>query len=113
QQRRHINVCVDVVGPAMKQNDHRPIGWASLGIADVKEAGIDLLQRFKGSLRDRRDPSRVWRDGTWLGDCGTGYSELGNGSGGHGGSQETATVRVDGVGHKGDPLQSREDVAAT
>ena len=47
QQRRHIDKAVDVVGPAVQQNDGRTIGRAGFGIADIQATGIDLLEGAK------------------------------------------------------------------
>ena len=45
QQGRDIDEAVNVVGPAVQKNDRRTIGGAGFGIADIEDAGIDLLQR--------------------------------------------------------------------
>ena len=45
QQRGDIDEAVDVVGPAMQQDDRRTVGRPGLGVADVQQAGVDLLQR--------------------------------------------------------------------
>jgi hypothetical protein len=45
QQRRHVDIGVDVVRPAVQKNDRRAVGRTCLGIADVQDAGIDPLQR--------------------------------------------------------------------
>jgi hypothetical protein len=36
---------VDVVGPAVQENDRRTGGGTGFGVADIENAGIDLLQR--------------------------------------------------------------------
>ena len=43
QQRGDVDVAVDVVGPAVQQDDRGTVGRAGLGVADVEQAGIDLL----------------------------------------------------------------------
>ena len=43
EQRRHIDVGVNVIRPAVQKKDSGAIGWASLGIADVQHTGLDLL----------------------------------------------------------------------
>ena len=48
QQRRDVDIAVDVVGPAVQQDDRRAVGRTVLGIADIQNAGIDLLQRLQG-----------------------------------------------------------------
>ena len=55
QQRRDIDEAVDVVGPAVQENDRRAIGRTGFGIADIEHAGIDLLQRAEGGVRPRLD----------------------------------------------------------
>ena len=44
QQRRDLDEAVDVVGPAVQQQHGRAVGRAGLGIADVQDTGINLLQ---------------------------------------------------------------------
>ena len=53
QCRSNINKTVDVVRPAMQQNDRSAIGRTGFGIADIEDAGIDLLERREGSVRSR------------------------------------------------------------
>jgi hypothetical protein len=36
---------MNVVRPAVQENDDRPIGGTGFGVADVQQTGIDLLQR--------------------------------------------------------------------
>ena len=45
QQRRDIDIGVNVVGPAVQKNDRGAIGGAGFGVSDIQDAGIDLLQR--------------------------------------------------------------------
>ena len=45
QQRRDIGVAVDVVRPAVQQDDRRTVGGTEVDVADVQEAGVDLLHR--------------------------------------------------------------------
>ena len=42
QQRGDVDVAVDVVRPAVQQEDRRPVGRAGVGVADVEDAGVDL-----------------------------------------------------------------------
>ena len=72
QQRRDVDVAVDVVGPAVQQDDRRTIGGAGFGVADIQDAGVDLLQRAEGRVRHRRGhPSLqcVWGGKTAGGMC--------------------------------------------
>ena len=43
QQRGDLGVAVDVVGPAVQQDGDGPVGGPDVGVADVQNAGIDLL----------------------------------------------------------------------
>ena len=61
QQRRDIDIAVDVVGPAVQKNDRRAIGGAGLGVADIQDAGIDLLQRAERRVRPRLDCGQICR----------------------------------------------------
>jgi hypothetical protein len=53
QQRRDIDIAMDVVGPAVQENDHGTIGGAGFGVADIEDGGIDLLQRPERGVRSR------------------------------------------------------------
>ena len=53
QQRGDIDIAVNVVGPAMQKNDRGTIGRAGLGVSDIQDAGIDLLQRAERRVRPR------------------------------------------------------------
>src|SRR6266536_1960311 len=44
QHGRDLDVAMDVVGPAVQQHDRRTVGGAGLGVANIQDAGIDLLQ---------------------------------------------------------------------
>jgi excisionase family DNA binding protein len=46
QQRRNIDVTVNVVGPAVQENDRRTIGGASLRVTDVQETGLGGAQAW-------------------------------------------------------------------
>jgi hypothetical protein len=39
QQRRDVDVAMDVIGPAMQKDDRRSVGRARYGMADVKDSG--------------------------------------------------------------------------
>jgi hypothetical protein len=54
QDRCHVDVAVDVVGPSMQQDDRRTVGRAVLGIPNVQYAGVDLLERRERCVSDRR-----------------------------------------------------------
>ena len=53
QQRRDVDKAVDVVGPAVQQNDRRAIGGAGFGVTDIQHAGIDLLEWGELYIRAR------------------------------------------------------------
>ena len=42
QRRDHVVVAVDVVRPAVQQDDRGTVGRAGVDVADVEEAGVDL-----------------------------------------------------------------------
>jgi hypothetical protein len=44
RRRQHIDIAVNVVGPAVQKNYRRTIGGAGFGVPDIEEAGIDLLE---------------------------------------------------------------------
>src|SRR5262245_56072516 len=54
EQRRHIDKAMDVVGPAVQQDDDGAVGRTVLGIAYIEHAGIDLLQRGERRVIRRR-----------------------------------------------------------
>src|SRR5918992_2545986 len=59
QQRRDVDVGVNVVRPAVEQHDHGTIDRAGFRIANVQGAGIDLLQRSERRVRPwRAGPGR-------------------------------------------------------
>ena len=76
----------------MQKNDRRTIGGTGFGVADVQDAGIDLLQRAERRVRsrlDRRDlspPVVLPR---------TDHPELSGGDGHRGGAKEAASILVD------------------
>ena len=55
QHGRDIDKAVNVVGPAVQKNDRRAIGRAGFGVADIQDAGIDLLERAERRVRSRLD----------------------------------------------------------
>src|SRR5689334_14621644 len=44
QQRSNIDIGVDVVRPTVQKNDRPAVGWAGLGVSDVKNHCVDLLE---------------------------------------------------------------------
>ena len=81
QQRRDIDKAVNVVGPAVQKNDRRAVGGAGFGVADVQDAGIDLLQRAERGVRPRLDRGQLRLGGLRVRRAD--HAELG-GRGGHG-----------------------------
>ena len=67
QQRRDIDVAVNVVGPAVQKNDRRAIGGTGFGVADIQDAGIDLLQRAERDVRPRLDRGQLRLGGLCVG----------------------------------------------
>ena len=51
----------------MQKNDGRTIGGAGFGVADIQDAGVDLLQRAERRIRARLD--RVDRAGLRVRGC--------------------------------------------
>ena len=76
QQRRHIEIAVDVVGPAVEK-DHGPVRRPDIGVADRQDAGLDLLQRAEGAVRSGRDRGQL----AGLPGRRPDHSELGGGKG--------------------------------
>src|SRR5262245_56172204 len=50
QQRRDINKGVNIVRPAVQEDDYWPIGGTGLSVPDVQGASINLLQRPEGRV---------------------------------------------------------------
>src|SRR5262245_31274700 len=61
QQRRHIDVAVNVIRPAVQEEDDGAIGWAGFGIADSEGAGLGLLEGSERGIRSRPDVGQVCR----------------------------------------------------
>ena len=59
QHRDDIDEGVDVVGPAVQQDDDGTIGGPGFGVTDIEDAGIDLFQRGKRSVGTRLDRARA------------------------------------------------------
>ena len=59
QQRRDIDIAVNVVGPAVQKNDRRTIGGAGFGVSDIQDAGIDLLERGERCVRPPLDRGQL------------------------------------------------------
>ena len=58
QQRRHLFVAVDVVGPAVQQHDRTPVWRPEVDVADVEHPGVDLPYRSERAFLHVR---RAWR----------------------------------------------------
>ena len=44
----------------MQQKNYRAIGGAGLGVSDIQEASVDLLQTRERGVRPRLDCGQVW-----------------------------------------------------
>src|SRR6202012_2372825 len=53
EDRGHLHEAVDVVGPAVEEDHDGTLAVAVLGVADVEDAGLDLLEGMEG-CRGRR-----------------------------------------------------------
>ncbi|MNO87596.1 hypothetical protein D3C76_790190 [compost metagenome] len=53
QRWRHIRIAVDVVRPTVQQDHHRPVGGTDLGIGNVQQAGLDVLERAERRVTTR------------------------------------------------------------
>ena len=88
KQRRDIDEAVDVVGPAVEEDDRRPAGGARFRVSHVQQTGVDLLQRSERALRSaggsvgRSSPGEVG--------CSDGHGSR---------SQHAAAALVDGFSH--------------
>ena len=54
QQRGDVDKAVNVVGPAVQQEDCRSIGGAGFRVPDVQHSRVDLLQRAERRARPRQ-----------------------------------------------------------
>ena len=88
KQGRDIDETVNVVRPAVEEDDGRPAGGAGFRVPHVKQAGIDLLQRTERALRAA---------GGSVGGYGFGELRCSDGHGCRG--QDAAAVLVDGFSH--------------
>ena len=59
QHRGDIDEGVDVVGPAVQEDDGGTIGGPGFGVTDIEDAGIDLFQRRKRGVGARLDRARA------------------------------------------------------
>src|SRR6202040_198934 len=89
---------VDVVGPAVQENDHRTVARACFGIADAQHPGIDLLDGPERRARPRLGRRRECQ--LPLAGCfrGPEDAELGGGKGHGRGATEAAASGVELVG---------------
>src|SRR5437879_7473834 len=77
EKRRHIDEAEDVVGPSVEQNDGGSVGRAGLGVANVQQSGLDLLERRKcANARPNRSCRIIrpcftsrWSNSTKLSSC--------------------------------------------
>jgi hypothetical protein len=51
EQWRHLGIAVDVVGPAVQEENGRPVRRTGFDVADVEQTGLDLAQRTEQLLR--------------------------------------------------------------
>ena len=65
-QRGHVDIAVDVVWPAVQQDDRRTLGRASLRVSDMQDAGIEVTEEGKArARRRRRDFEARWTPEKW------------------------------------------------
>jgi hypothetical protein len=50
-----VDEAVDVIRPPVQENNRWAVRWAGLGVTDIENAGVDLLQRRKGCVGARFD----------------------------------------------------------
>src|SRR5688572_25593963 len=86
---------MDVVGPAVQQDDGRTVRRADLRIADVEMPGVDLPQRTEGSAWTR---ARTCRRGHSLRVGRVADQEFGRCDTHHRRTQEAAAMAVDDLG---------------
>ena len=96
QQRRDVDEAVDVVGPAVQEDDRRAVGRTGFGVPDVQHAGVDLLQRAEGGVRARLD--RRWKLVLRLRSADAGTPSCAAAMRHGGGAEEAGGVVVDLVG---------------
>ena len=111
QQRNDIDEAVDVVGPAVQEDDGGTVGGTGFGIADIENASVDLLQRGKRgmSARPRLARARLCKHGIaqdeWgrrqrHGGCAQKAAAVGVGKQGHGLRSDFYLMRLDRVRYK-------------
>src|SRR5215813_3958971 len=93
QQRRDINEGVNVVWPAVQKDDHWSIGGTGFCVTNIKDAGINLLQRSKGRVCSRLDCRHFCLHP--LGSRRTDEPELSGGDRHFSAAKEAASIRVD------------------
>ena len=50
KQRRNVDIAVNIIGPAVQQQDRWTIALASFNVSDIRDPGIDLLQCVEGCV---------------------------------------------------------------
>lgn len=55
EERGYVDEAVDVVGPAVQEEDDRAVGGTGLGVADVQDPRLDLLERAELGVGARGD----------------------------------------------------------
>src|SRR5215467_2791900 len=93
QQRRNINKTVNVVRPAVQENDHWSVGGTGFSVTDIQDAGIDLLQRSEGRVCSWLDCRHVYLFSLCC--CRIDHPELTGGDCKRGDAKEAASVLVD------------------
>src|SRR5262249_40436416 len=94
-QRSDIDKAVNVVGPAVQKNDYGPVCGTGLGVSNVQDTGIDLLERSERSIRSRLDRRQLYlscRAGLRL--SRTDYAELSGRRGHSSGTNEVTSMPV-------------------
>ena len=83
----------------MQEDDDGTIGGPGFGITDIEDAGLDLFQRRKRGVGARPDRARAGLGVAGLRKEGTAHGERCRRKRHGGGAEETAAVRVGGLGH--------------
>src|SRR5262245_11309336 len=84
---------MNVVWPAVQENDGRPIGGTGLGVTHIQNAGVDLLQWTKRRICSRLDCRHLCLRSLCC--RRTDHSELSGSDGYRGGAKEAPSILVD------------------
>ena len=96
QQRRDIDKAVNVVRPAVQKDDGAAVRRTGLGVSDIQDAGIDLLERCERRMRPRFGHAQCHRFGlAGLRSRGIAHGEPGRGNGHGRGAKKAAAIIVD------------------